>query len=174
MTERWVVFDLIGVLAEPSWREITTAADHDWSAYRVGEIPESVFWSADLAAAHRKVLSFRGDRLAYLRSLKARGVRVCVATNFSGEWLDALLARSSSTGIFDARVVSSEIGAAKPDPAFFTEVLRHAPPGSIFVDDQKPNCDAAARAGLIAVLAYPGFPVQAEVDRLLSSAPLPP
>jgi len=65
-------------------------------------------------------------------------------------------------------VVSAEVGVAKPDAAFFQEVLRRAPLGSIFVDDQRANCAAAKLAGLRPIFAYPGCPVEAEVERLLA------
>lgn len=169
MTERWVVFDLIGVLAGPSWRQIATIDISRWEAFKRGQIPEAAFWDAEHAAAHRRALRFQRERLAYVKQLKARGTKICLATNFSGEWLRDLLAKSGETALFDAQVVSAEVKVAKPDPAFFAEVLRHAPAGSIFVDDQEPNCAAAARAGLRAVLAYPGCAVEDEVERLLSS-----
>lgn len=168
MSERWVVFDLIGVLAEPSWREVAKVDAERWRAFKLGQIAEPAFWDAELAAAYRKVLGFRADRLAYVRRLKARGRRVCLATNFSGEWLRDLLARSGAGALFDARVVSAEVKVAKPDPAFFAEVRRYAPAGSIFVDDQEPNCAAAARAGLQAIFAYPGCGVEEEVELRLA------
>lgn len=169
MRERWLVFDLIGVLAEPSWREIAPTEGDKWRSYKRGERAEATFWDAAHATAYRKVLGFRGDRLAYVRALKERGVKICLATNFSPEWLGALLAKSDAGGLFDARVVSAELGAAKPDPAFWEQVLRHAPRGSIVVDDQQTNCDAAARAGFLVVFAYPGCAVEREVDRLLGA-----
>jgi HAD superfamily hydrolase (TIGR01509 family) len=170
VSARWVVFDLIGVLAEPSWREVAKVDADKWRAFKLGQSAESAFWGAELAAAYRKVLSFRGDRLAYVRRLKARGQRVCLATNFSGEWLRDLLAKSGAAALFDARVVSAEIKAAKPDPAFFAEVRRYAPAGSIFVDDQEPNCAAATREGFQAIFAYPGCGVEEEVELRLAQA----
>jgi len=167
VSERWIVFDLIGVLAEPSWREIATAHDSAWQTFKRGECAEALFWDAAHAAAYRKVLRFRSDRLAYVRALKARGYRICLASNFSREWLVALLAKGGAAGLFDAQVVSAEVGAAKPDPAFFDEVRCHAPRGSIFVDNQKANCDAAASSGFRPIFAYPGCPIEAEVERLL-------
>lgn len=165
--ERWIVFDLIGVLAEPSWREIATFDWDAWRAYRRGEITEATFWDAAHAAAYRRVIGFRADRLSLVRALKAKGHRVALATNFSREWLSALLAKGGDFALFDAEIVSSEVGAAKPDPAFFAALTRRVPRGSIFIDDQKANCDAAVRAGLRAIFAYPGFSVEAEIDRLL-------
>ncbi len=170
MTDQWVVFDLIGVLAEPSWREIAPLDASLWRRFKLGALTEAAFWDAAHAAAYRRVLSFRRDRLGYVERLKGRGYKVCVATNFSGEWLRALLAKSGAEGLFDARVVSAEVRVAKPDPRFFAEVLRHATKGSVFVDDQKQNCEAAAQAGLRAVYAYPGCAVEDEVERLLEQA----
>jgi HAD superfamily hydrolase (TIGR01509 family) len=168
VSDRWIVFDLIGVLAEPSWREIATASGDAWRSYKLGERAEAAFWDAAHAAAYRNAMSFRGDRLAYVRSLKARGYRICLASNFSREWLLTLLAKGGA-GLFDAEVVSAEVGVAKPDPAFYHEVLRRAPLGSIFVDDQRANCAAAKLAGLQAIFAYPGCPVEAEIERLLTN-----
>jgi HAD superfamily hydrolase (TIGR01509 family) len=168
---QWVVFDLIGVLAEPSWREIAPLDASKWRSFKLGGLAEAAFWDAAHAAAYRKVLSFRSDRLAYVKRLKERGYKICVATNFSGEWLGDLLSKSGASMLFDARVVSAEVKVGKPEPAFFVEVLRHVPGGSIFVDDQKSNCDAAARAGLRVVFAHPGRAVEDEVERLLREAP---
>jgi HAD superfamily hydrolase (TIGR01509 family) len=162
-----VVFDLIGVLAEPSWREFAPPGLETWPRLRAGEIPEGAFWSAAHALAYRRALCFRRDRLAYVERLRARGHRICLATNFHSGWLAALLEKSETARLFDAAVVSSEIGVAKPDPRFFAEVRRHAPADSVFVDDQKPNCEAAARAGLRPVHAYLGRDIEGEVERLL-------
>ena len=170
MNERWVVFDLIGVLAGPSWREIGPEAAPRWRSFKLGEIDEATFWDAARAAAYRRVLDFRSERRAYVEELKARGRKICVATNFSGGWLRHLLSKSAAEALFDARVVSSEVKVAKPDPAFFAEVLRLAPLGSIFVDDQAQNCAAAERAGLRAIVARPGCGVEEEVERLFSEA----
>jgi len=164
-----VVFDLIGVLAEPSFREIAPFDADRWRLFKLGLLREEAFWSAAHAAAYRRVLSFRGDRLAHLERLRARGYRVCLATNFSGAWLAALLAKSGAARLFDAAVVSSEIGLAKPDPRFFDELRSHAPAGSIFVDDQKRNCEAAARAGLRPIHAYPGRDIEGDVEKLLGA-----
>jgi HAD superfamily hydrolase (TIGR01509 family) len=170
VSERWIVFDLIGVLAEPSWREIAPEGASLWRSYKLGRSAEAMFWDAAHAAAYRDALSFRGDRRAYVERLKARGFKICVATNFSGEWLRHLLLKSAAFSLFDARVVSAEVKVAKPDPAFFAEVLRHAPRGSIFVDDQEANCAAAEREGLRAIFAHPGCAVEEAVERLLGEA----
>jgi HAD superfamily hydrolase (TIGR01509 family) len=165
VSDPWVVFDLIGVLAGPSWRAIAPEAADAWRSFKLGERPEAAFWDEGRAAAYREALSFHADGLALVRRLKQRGYRVCLATNFSAAWLDHLLAKAGARGLFDARVVSAEVKVAKPDAAFWDHVLRHAPRGSIFVDDQRNNCEAAARAGLEAIWAAPGGGAFEEVER---------
>lgn len=166
--EKWVVFDLIGVLAEPSWRDIADKSPEAWNKLKHGRLAEADFWSSDEQDLYRTLLSFRDDRLDLVRRLKKRGFRVCVATNFSSEWLTTLLATVDDDRIFDQKVVSAEINAAKPERAFFEEVLRHAPKGSVFVDDQKHNCDAAREAGFRSIWAHPACQLEEELERALA------
>lgn len=62
---------------------------------------------------------------------------------------------------FDAVVISTQIGAIKPDPRMYEAILKKldADPGDcLFVDDRPCNLDGAVRAGLHAVqMARPGF-----------------
>jgi HAD superfamily hydrolase (TIGR01509 family) len=166
--QRWVVFDLIGVLAEPSWREISAEQNLEkWREFSTGKESEASFWDDTSASAYRAALRFRADRFRYLLRLKDAGVKICLATNFSVAWLDELLTKVAHPDLFDAKVVSASIGAVKPNNEFWSEVLKHVPKGSIFVDDQKTNCDAARVAGLQSIWAYPGRDLEADLDNLL-------
>ena len=49
----WVVFDLIGVLAEPSWRDTATIDLELWHQLKRGQLPEDRFW--DAAQQHRPI-----------------------------------------------------------------------------------------------------------------------
>ena len=56
-------------------------------------------------------------------------------------------------GLFDVSCYSWELGAAKPDPAFFAEAARRigsAPAEILFIDDSTANVAAARQAGLAA------------------------
>jgi putative hydrolase of the HAD superfamily len=53
--------------------------------------------------------------------------------------------------VFDVVIASCEVGLVKPDPAIFErciEALGVAPGDALFVDDHRPNIDAAARLGI--------------------------
>lgn len=167
-SERWVVFDLIGVLAEPSWRDISARRLEDWDAFKTGARTEDAFWSDDEKRVYRTLLSFRQDRLDYVRQLKRRGYKIAVATNFARAWLDHLLDKVGDRDLFDARIVSEEVGVAKPHDGFWSVVLDKAPKRSIFVDDRKENCVAAEKAGLHSIWAHPACSLEDEVDRLLA------
>ena len=165
-----VVFDLIGVLARPSWRELCVDPDlAAWRRLRVGGLAEAEFWPAELAAAWRAALGLRADRLALLARLRARGHAIAVASNFAREWLPAVQARTPP-GLVDRWIVSGEVGAAKPDPRFWAALLRHVPAGSLVVDDQRGNCEAAARAGLRALWVPSGAGFTARLEAALAGA----
>jgi len=170
MNDKWVVFDLIGVLAEPSWRETVNNPSIDkWETFRVGKTQEADFWTHATGEVYRKMLRFRSDRLVLVKRLREKGLKVCVATNFSKEWYDTLLAQLDDASLFADRVISAEIGAAKPEGRFFAELQKHVPAGTIFVDDKKYNCDAAEQAGFRSIWAHPGARVEEQIDRLLDS-----
>ena len=143
-----IVFDLIGVLAAPSWRELCLRPDLGaWARLKVGAIAEAEFWSPEQAAAYRGALALRRDRLAFLARLRARGHAISIASNLARDWLPTVQA-GVPAGLVEGWLVSGEIGVAKPDPRFWAALLRRVPAGTLVVDDQRRNCEAAARAGL--------------------------
>ena len=171
MNDKWVVFDLIGVLAEPSWRELVPEPDTErWGAFKRGEHSEEDFWEQDLASHYRSLLRFRSDRLKLVEKLRERGYKICVATNFWTDWYETLLEQLHDKTLFADRVISAEIGVAKPEQGFWRELLKRVPAGSVFVDDRKANCEAAARAGLRAIWAYPGSPLREQIEAHLLQA----
>lgn len=166
--EPWVVFDLIGVLAEPSWREISSAPDLEkWRTFRVGECSEEAFWSEGCAKAYRALLGFRPDRLAYLQQLKERGFHICLATNFASAWWDTLKQKLPQPLLVDKVLISGQIGVAKPDPRFFDVLGEYVPKGSLLIDDSAHNCVAAEAAGFRTVWTYSGIALEAVLDAIL-------
>lgn len=162
-----LAFDLIGVLAEPSWREITGAPDlARWRRLRVGAIDEAEFWDDAAAAAYRACLALRADRLAMLERLRARGHRLVLASNFARAWIPVVRARIPDPDLFARWCVSGELGVAKPDPRFWAH-LRAAGPDPVLIDDQPENLASARAAGLRAVWALPGADLEARLLDLL-------
>lgn len=167
-TDKWVVFDLIGVLAEPSWRDLVPLESEyhaRWTQLREGRLAEEEFWTPEMQRKYRSLLSFRPSRLALVRDLKKRGYHIAVATNFSSAWLDELLSHLSGAdrGLFSEFLVSDRVGVAKPQPGFFESLKQIAPEGSVFVDDRLANCEAARRAGYRAVWAHPAARLDEEI-----------
>ncbi len=166
-----IVFDLIGVLARPSWRELCVAPDlAAWRRLKIGAIDESAFWSEGQGASYRAAIGLRGDRLALLERLRARGVAIVIASNFAREWVPAVRSRMPAD-LVTRWLVSGELGVAKPDAGFWAALLRFVPPGTIVVDDQRRNCEAATAAGLRGLWAPAGIGLAASVEAALTLAP---
>jgi len=166
--KKWVVFDLIGVLAEPSWRDLVPEESEyleRWNLLRKGCLAEQAFWTERMQDLYRSLLAFRPARLELVRALKRQGYEIAIATNFSSGWLDKLLGSLSGSDreLFSGFVVSDREGVAKPDEEFFARVKRFAPAGSVFIDDRLANCDAARRAGYRAIWAHPGVELEREI-----------
>jgi putative hydrolase of the HAD superfamily len=74
--------------------------------------------------------------------------------------------------LFDAVVISAEIGLMKPDPAAYQAVLERlgvAPQQAIFVDDFPANVDGARAVGMEAVRFTPDLDLAAVLDSWLST-----
>ena len=164
-----IAFDLIGVLAEPSWREVDGAPDLErWRRLRVGAIEEHDFWDSSAAAAYRQCLRLRRDRLGMLARLRARGHRIALTTNFARAWLAVVRERLPAPSPIDLWLCSGELGVAKPDPRFWAHLRGHADV-VLVIDDQRRNVDGARAAGLAAVWALPGADLEARIAAALAA-----
>jgi putative hydrolase of the HAD superfamily len=86
-----------------------------------------------------------------VQDLKNAGVRVALLSNSWGNTYP----RERIDAMFDLVVISGEVGMRKPNPDIFThtlDLLVVRPERVVFVDDAKPNTDAAARLGMHTVL----------------------
>ncbi len=94
------------------------------------------------------------DVLPALRLLRAIGLRLAVVSNFDGR-LRRLLRDLSLSAYFHAVVISSECGAAKPDPRIFEAALTalgSAPAATLHIgDSEELDARGARRAGLRAI-----------------------
>jgi putative hydrolase of the HAD superfamily len=73
--------------------------------------------------------------------------------------------------LFDAVVISGEVGLHKPDPAIYLlacERLGVEPADAVFVDDLRENCDGAEAVGMAAVLHRDTADTLRELGRLLA------
>jgi 2-haloacid dehalogenase len=131
-----------------SWdeaEELAVRAHPHWEAAIRGyreNFPESLIGAID-------------DSVEILRELHAAGIRLFALTNWSRELFPVALKRFGFLDLFEDIIVSGQEGVRKPDPAIF-EILRQRIGFSlarcIFIDDSTANNDAAAAAGMDAIL----------------------
>jgi putative hydrolase of the HAD superfamily len=131
--------------------------------------------SADLAEVRQAMLdairfSAYPDAAPALRELRARGLRLVVASNWDCS-LPEVLERAGLAELVDGVVSSAMVGAAKPEPALFEAALELAgcePSAALHVGDSRSKDVAGAtRAGVSAVLLdrngkWPGDPARIE------------
>jgi putative hydrolase of the HAD superfamily len=88
------------------------------------------------------------------RSFRARGGRTALLSNCGPEVMDRVRAQRPTDRIFDAMVVSWEVGCLKPDPAIYRIALERlgvAPGEALFADDRLPNVAGARAVGMRAL-----------------------
>lgn len=90
------------------------------------------------------------DMIGLVRRAKASGISTALLSN---SWGDQYL-RDGWQDMFDAVVISGEVGMRKPEPQIFEHTLSQLqlPPSScVFVDDHRANIRAAATLGIVGV-----------------------
>ncbi len=102
-----------------------------------------------------------------VRSARAGGVRTGLVSN---SWGRGRYDRDAFPELFDAVVISGEVGLHKPEPEIFRLAADRveAPIEScVFVDDLKENCAGAEAVGMTAVLHRGAETTVPELERLL-------
>ncbi|SDF92670.1 haloacid dehalogenase superfamily, subfamily IA, variant 3 with third motif having DD or ED [Lentzea fradiae] len=88
--------------------------------------------------------------LTALREVKRKGFKTALLSNADGWWNPP----AAFAGLFDAAVMSGEVGLAKPDVAIYRLVaakLDLEPGECVFVDDLAVNIRGAVEAGMVGV-----------------------
>ena len=97
-------------------------------------------------------MSLEDDMIAAVRSARSQGFKTGLLSN---SWSLRHYPRDSFAEIFDAIVISGEVGLRKPDPAIYrlaTERLDVLPKECVFVDDHPGHLKAALEEGMTTVL----------------------
>jgi epoxide hydrolase-like predicted phosphatase len=148
-----------------------------------GEITEDDHWQAvaeSLAVTRAEVDKitaefFSGDRadislIDFLRSLRPER-KVCLISNaWSG--LRTFVTRQKLDDVFDAMVISAEVGLIKPDPRIYRLALAKLgarPEESVFIDDVPANVDAARSAGMVGIEFAQPEKVLEELKQILNN-----
>jgi epoxide hydrolase-like predicted phosphatase len=88
--------------------------------------------------------------LTALRKAKEQGLKTALLSNADGWWQPP----TAWQGLFDATIISGEVGLAKPDPEIYlltATKLNLEPAECVFVDDLAINVKGAAEAGMVGV-----------------------
>jgi 2-haloacid dehalogenase len=104
-----------------------------------------------------------------LRELHARGTRLLGLTNWSAETFPYAERTFDFLGLLEGILVSGYEGVAKPDPAVFALLVNRYdldPARTVFVDDSPANVEAAAAAGLRALLFTGADALRRDLSRL--------
>jgi putative hydrolase of the HAD superfamily len=106
--------------------------------------------------------------LAAVTAAKAQGVRTGLVSNSwgAGEVYD----RERFPELFDAVVISGEVGLRKPDPAIYrlaAERMGLAPDRLVFVDDLPGNLKPARAMGMVTIAHRDSESTVAELERAL-------
>jgi putative hydrolase of the HAD superfamily len=104
-----------------------------------------------------------------VRRARAAGVRTGLVSN---SWGRGRYDRDAFPELFDAVVISGEVGLHKPQPQIFAlaaERVQRAPSQCVFVDDLRENCEGAEAVGMTVVLHRSTDDTLARLEQLLDT-----
>ncbi len=110
------------------------------------------------------------DSVALVERLRAAGTKVGLLSNSLG---DDCYRGFDLPAMFDAVVISGEIGVRKPSRAAYAAVcdaLGVAPQRAVMIDDLKQNIVAAQRFGMHGIVHRDAATTAAELDRLMTES----
>jgi epoxide hydrolase-like predicted phosphatase len=125
---------------------------------------------------------FRGMKpcepmVAAVGAARAAGIRTGLVSN---SWSTSHYDRALLAELFDAVVISAEVGLHKPQPEIYllaSKRLAVEPERCVFVDDLRENCDGAEAVGMTAILHRDVADTVARLEELLGftlPAEIPP
>lgn len=151
---------------------------HAYFADRAPLPGADAFWvefSGDLFALIDSSLVLFEDAVGALRSLRARGVPVAVASSSPRERLHRTLGRAGLLDAFDVVVSGDEVEHGKPAPDMFllaASRLGVEPSACVVIEDSPPGVQAGLAAGMftLAVCRVPGTEASlAAADRVVDT-----
>jgi FMN phosphatase YigB (HAD superfamily) len=106
---------------------------------------------------------------AYIRDVLKPSYKLGVLSNAEGDVMKELFSPSQA-GLFDAVVVSYEIGIAKPDPRAYQAIAKQLdvhPAECLFIDDIQRYCDAAEQQDMTAIWHHDTDKTIAAIDEVV-------
>jgi putative hydrolase of the HAD superfamily len=156
--------------------EASLATEAEWSAEVEHVLAERFDVRADLSDFARRWLEPHDPDPRWhrrLRALSDDGYVVGLLSNMMPSFEPHWRALAPPVELFDAVILSFEVGLRKPDPAIFAlaaERARVPPSRCVLVDDVEANCAGARASGWRAVLATTPDATIETLDALLEPA----
>ncbi len=150
----------------------------DLRALETGSLPEDEFErrfanrlglpeAADLIDSMFRGMLPSTPMAAAVRDARAAGIRTGLVSN---SWSTSHYDRELLAELFDATVISAEVGLHKPQPEIYllaAQRLGESPRRCVFVDDLRENCAGAEAVGMTAVLHRDPAGTIARLEQLL-------
>ena len=105
--------------------------------------------------------------VAAMKAARAAGIPTGLISN---SWGLGIYDRLPTGDLFDATVISGDVGLHKPQPEIYLlacERLGVEPGDAVFVDDLRENCDGAEAVGMVALLHRDAAETIPALERLL-------
>ena len=113
------------------------------------------------------------EAIDWIRELKSSGCyKIGLLSNVGSGWLNDFLIESERSELFDAVVLSSDVGMIKPDVEIFELIAARLgvdPFECVMVDDLSSNIDGAARADMQGIVFSSAAQARIELDNILDS-----
>ena len=104
--------------------------------------------------------------VAAVRTARERGIKTGLVSN---SWSTSHYDRDMLDELFDAAVISAEVGLHKPQPEIYrlaAERLAEPPERCVLVDDLRENCAGAEAVGMTSILHREPAPTIARIEEL--------
>ena len=110
---------------------------------------------------------------AWLGSLKERGCRLYVLSNYGRHAFEMSLPCYAFLSLMDGRLISFEIQKIKPEPELYRELCRRyglKPEESVFLDDRAANIEEARKLGFRGIVFESYEQASAALEEILDEA----
>lgn len=90
------------------------------------------------------------EMIKLMCDLQSKSVSLALASNSGKTWIESVWKQIDNAPTIH-KLITPEVGAIKPEPAYFRYVLAEIqtkPSEVVFVDDRQVNCIAASEAGI--------------------------
>ena len=162
------------ILQHPDWLEMDRGTLDDEAAIErfAARTGRSVAEMSAFLQHVRESLTPIPAMVALVRELVARGVPLYGLSNMATKTFAWLQSQHELWGLFEGIVISAHLRMMKPDSEIFEHILREYglnATETVFIDDNRPNVEAARRLGLRTILFQSPEQCASELRQLLGS-----